>query len=143
MFALIAGRTQAADRGSPDGTGVWGFHRAAWTTRASILSGTYTVVYEGDSTVASLSLGGATGSQTLEIARTCSFKSTLTTTNGLTDLFNTVIDLPHGDACGDNATLNPSAGTTFTILNGSGPTGTFSKETKGNIKSKGRFFLPT
>jgi hypothetical protein len=97
-------------------SGSW-FTAANWSTgsvpsstdEACItLSGTYTVTMtqnSGTVSVQSLTLGGASGTQTLAVGSSCSVNAVLATTAGITNGANGTIVLTNGDGCGDGVTL--------------------------------------
>jgi hypothetical protein len=72
-------------------------------------AGTYTVVMTQESgtvSVKSLTVGGASGTQTLAVGSSCSVNAVLTTTKGITNGAQGAITLTNGDGCGDGVTLS-------------------------------------
>jgi hypothetical protein len=70
--------------------------------------GTYTVTMTQTSatvTVASLTIGGTSGTQTLAVGSSCSLNAILTTTTGIANGAHGAITLTNGDGCGDGVTL--------------------------------------
>ena len=70
-------------------------------------AGTYTVEMNQTSTVTvkSLTIGAASGTQTLQVGSTCSLNAVLTTTAGITVGGQGALTLTNGDGCGDSVTL--------------------------------------
>jgi hypothetical protein len=70
--------------------------------------GTYTVVMTQESgtvSVKSLTVGGASGKQTLAVGSSCSVNAVLTTTAGISNGAQGAITLTNGDGCGDGVKL--------------------------------------
>lgn len=69
--------------------------------------GTYTVTMFGTSAVSvhSLTIGAASGTQTLSIGSTCSVNAALTTTAGIVNGAQGAIELTNGDGCANNVTV--------------------------------------
>ena len=69
-------------------------------------AGTYTVEMNGlVVSLKTLTVGGASGTQTLSVASTCSVNASLTTTSGLTVGTAGALTMTNSDGCGNNVTL--------------------------------------
>jgi fibronectin-binding autotransporter adhesin len=81
-------------------------------------AGTYAVEMTETSTtvtVKSLTVGAASGTQTLIEASSCSLNATLTTTNGLTIGAHGALTMTNGDGCGTSVSLFGTVGNSGTI----------------------------
>lgn len=104
--------------------------------------GTYTVTMTGlEVTVAKLTVGAASGTQTLQVGSSCSVNAVLKATNGTTVGSQGVLVMTNGDGCGNNVTLVGSIANSGTITSVKPHGG--SRSLQGNLTNKGTLAIET
>jgi hypothetical protein len=109
------------------------------------LSGTYTVTMTQTSTtgtvsVQSLTIGGASGTQTLAVGSSCSENAQLTT-HGLVNNANGVLTLTNGDSCANNVSLSGQVTNAGEIATEPGAGG--ERQLRGNTTNTGTIAIDT
>jgi hypothetical protein len=107
-------------------------------------SGTYTVTMTQESgtvSLAALTVGGTSGTQTLLVGSSCSVNAILATTAGLGVGAHGAVTLTNGDGCGDSVTLTGPVTNAGTIT--SEPASGGARSLQGNITSTGTLAINT
>jgi len=127
--------------------GSW-FEGANWSTKAPpkeseeaciTAAGTYTVTMAQNSegvTVKSLTIGGASGTQTLVVASTCNANAKLTTTSGLAIEAHGALTMTKSGGCNNNVRLVGTL-TNAGTLTSEGAEGTGRRFLEGSVTNKG------
>ncbi len=117
-FKTLAGVAGCTDYWANTAGGSW-YTAGDWSTGSPpssgegaciLANGTYSITMEqtsvsGTVSVKSLKVGGTGGSQTLEVASTCSQNAELATSAGISNDSNGTITMTNGDSCANNVTL--------------------------------------
>jgi hypothetical protein len=116
VLATPSARASGCDSWTNTAGGSW-FTGSNWSKEAPPASGeeacitaegTYTVTMtqtSGTVSLKSLTIGGASGKQTLVVGSSCSVNAVLTTTSGISNGAQGAITLTNGDGCGDGVKL--------------------------------------
>lgn len=117
-FGSATARASGCENSWADSKGGSWFNAENWSRKAVPAAGeevcitepgTYTVqMTEATATVSvkSLTLGAASGTQTLAVGSTCSVNAVLATSSGLAVTANGAVTLTNGDGCGNSVTLS-------------------------------------
>jgi hypothetical protein len=108
--------------------------------------GTYTVTMTQTNTtstvnVNSLTLGGASGTQTLAVGSSCSLNAILTTTAGISNGAHGAIMLTNGEGCGTNVTLVSSVNNAGSLA--SEPANGGTRQIQGSLTNTGTLAINT